>query len=133
MARQRCRLTTHEADAADSGGGVRCAAPAHAFVGCSAAYAGTLARQTHTVTGRPALPVEIQRQLRREAWFGCCRCGSPFVEYHHILGIARTGHQAAEMMLLCPSCHHLATVGALDETEQRKLKTLPFNRRMGYA
>jgi len=37
------------------------------------------------------------------------------------------------MMLLCPSHHYLATVGALDETEQRRLKRLPFNRLKGYA
>lgn len=83
--------------------------------------------------GRPAIPVDIQRALRQEAWFGCCKCGSPFFEYHHIRGFAVTGHLAAEMMLLCPGCHYLATVGALDEIEQRRLKGLPYNRQKGYA
>jgi hypothetical protein len=84
-------------------------------------------------SGRPSIPAEIQRTLRREARFGCCKCGSPFFEYHHIRGYSVTGHIAAEMMLLCPTCHYLATAGALDEAAQRKLKAFPFNRLKGYA
>jgi hypothetical protein len=63
----------------------------------------------------------------------CCRCGAPFFEYHHIRGYAVTGHVADEMMILCPTCHHLATVGALDESKQRRLKALPYNRVKGYS
>lgn len=85
------------------------------------------------MSSRPSIPVDIQRALRKEAWFGCCKCGSPFFEYHHIRGYSVTGHDADEMMLLCPSCHYLATVGAIDEAEQRKRKRLPFNRLKGYA
>jgi hypothetical protein len=30
------------------------------------------------------IPSEIKRQLRQEAGFGCCICGIPIIEYHHI-------------------------------------------------
>jgi len=29
-------------------------------------------------------PEELERQLRREAGFGCCFCGNPIIQYHHI-------------------------------------------------
>ncbi len=82
---------------------------------------------------RPAIPASVRQQLRREAWHGCCLCGNPFIEYHHILGWQQTGEVADEMMVLCPNCHHLATVGALPMAEQRSLKAMPFNRKRGFA
>lgn len=80
---------------------------------------------------RPKVPEPIKRQLRKEAFFGCCKCGLPFVQYHHIRGYRVTGHVAEHMMILCNNCHDLCTVGALDETAQRKLKAMPFNRKQG--
>ena len=36
-------------------------------------------------------------------------------------------------MILCPLCHHEATVGAVPESEQRSYKSRPFNIANGYA
>lgn len=82
---------------------------------------------------RTHIPTQVQKVLRREAWYGCCRCGGPFFEYHHIGGYSQTGHVAEDMMLLCRDCHYLATTGALDEQEQRSLKKWPHNMMKGYS
>jgi SEC-C motif len=80
------------------------------------------------------IPEAVKRQLRREAGFGCCICGHPFFEYHHILPFSPTPHHnAKDMMILCPNHHHQATVNALDEDTQRKAKRQPFNILRGYA
>lgn len=36
-------------------------------------------------------------------------------------------------MLLCPNCHSEATLGAMNETEQRRHKAQPYNIQQGYA
>lgn len=83
---------------------------------------------------RPIVPADVALQLRREAGFGCCRCGHPFFEYHHIVAYAVDRHyRPNDMMILCPNCHAQATSGALSETEQRELKRSPFNIRKSYA
>jgi hypothetical protein len=82
---------------------------------------------------RNAVPADLKRQLRREAFFGCARCGYPFVQYHHILGYAVTGHVAEHMLALCPNCHDLVTKGAMSEREQRRLKSFPSNKLRGFV
>src|ERR1019366_10033955 len=80
------------------------------------------------------IPSKLRRQLRQEGGFGCCSCGHPFFEYHHIISFAqRPEHKAADMMILCPIHHHQATVGALSDREQREAKRHPFNISRGYA
>jgi hypothetical protein len=77
---------------------------------------------------RRDVPSSVKRQLRQEAGFGCCRCGHPFIEYHHIIPWAEDEHfRPTDMMALCGQCHPLCTVGALTETDQRKLKSRPKN------
>lgn len=77
---------------------------------------------------RPEIPAPIKRQLRQEAGFGCCLCGNPVFEYHHIRPYSEaTSHDPAEMMVLCPNHHHEATVGALTVEEQRGWKQNPTN------
>lgn len=81
---------------------------------------------------RPPVPEQVKRRLRQEAGFGCCRCGSPIIQYQHIIGYAKDPHfRAEDMMVLCPGCHDMATKGALPEPEQRKLKARPFNIEQG--
>ena len=82
---------------------------------------------------RTKRPAELDRELRKEAGYGCCRCGKPFIEYHHILGYEVTGHAKDQMMVLCPECHYLATVGAIVRDEQYRLKASPFNQERGFA
>lgn len=72
--------------------------------------------------------------LRAEALFGCCRCGHPFFQYHHIVPWGQEQHfRAGDMMVLCPNCHDMATRGGLSVEEQRRFKSRPHNVRKGYA
>ncbi|MDF2448772.1 MAG: hypothetical protein K0R26_1276 [Bacteroidota bacterium] len=82
---------------------------------------------------RETFPAEIKRQLRQEAGFGCCKCGRPIVEYHHIVPYTKEDphYRFKDMMCLCPYCHHEATVGAMILEEQRHLKKNPINIQKG--
>lgn len=83
---------------------------------------------------RAAIPSSVKRILRQEAGFGCCKCGLPIIQYHHILPWQVEQHYRPEdMMVLCPTHHDQATKGALPEAEQRSLKADPFNIRMKRA
>jgi SEC-C motif len=80
------------------------------------------------------IPLQIKRTLRQQAGFGCCVCGHPFIEYHHIRQFADLPqHLVEDMMVLCPIHHHQATVGALSTAEQREAKEQPFNLREGFV
>jgi hypothetical protein len=73
-------------------------------------------------------PPDVAHTLRREAGFGCCSCGDPILQYHHIVAWAVDNHYRPEdMMVLCPNHHFKATKGAMPETEQRALKARPWN------
>jgi hypothetical protein len=86
------------------------------------------------MTATAEIPSAVRLQLRREACFGCCACGHPFVEYHHIVPRATEKHHRPEdMMALCPNHHHQANIGAIDVEAQREWKRVPFNRTQGLA
>ena len=77
---------------------------------------------------RPSMPSDIKRVLRQEAGFGCCICGHPFIQYHHIIPWSEDQHfRPDDMMVLCPNCHHLCTVDAISRTEQRRHKARSKN------
>jgi hypothetical protein len=79
-------------------------------------------------------PAHVKRQLRQEAGFGCCICGYPFYEYHHIREYStEPHHDPKDMMVLCPNHHHQATVHAIEEADQRSSKLAPFNIKRGFA
>lgn len=83
---------------------------------------------------RVSIPEGVRRQLRQEAGFGCCNCGHPFLEYHHIIPYAEEPHNRPnDMVALCGNCHHLATTGAISESEQRNMKDRPCNVVDGFA
>ena len=83
---------------------------------------------------RPDVPEKVKRELRQEAGFGCCKCGFPIYDYHHIVEYSTDQHfRSKDMMLLCPNCHREATVGALTQEEQRYYKDHPFNISRGYV
>jgi hypothetical protein len=68
------------------------------------------------------------RQLRREAGFGCCVCGNPIIQYHHIIEWSKDQHfRPEDMMVLCPTHHDKATKHAMPEVEQRRFKAKPQN------
>ena len=82
---------------------------------------------------RPGPPADVAQLLRAEARFGCCRCGHPFYQYHHIVPWEQDQHfRPEDMMVLCPNCHDM-TRGGLSVEEQRKFKSRPHNMRKGYA
>jgi hypothetical protein len=79
-------------------------------------------------SARPRIPAPVARELRREAGFGCCCCGNPILQYHHIVEWADDHHfRHEDMMVLCPNHHDQATKGAMPEAEQRALKARPWN------
>jgi hypothetical protein len=86
------------------------------------------------VTPRPPIPPDVKRALRQEAGFGCCKCGFPIYDYQHIIPYSVDPHfRVEDMMLLCPNHHREATLQAISETEQRRYKANPYNRRRGTA
>lgn len=69
------------------------------------------------------VPLPVKRQLRQEAGFGCCVCGLPIIQYHHIIPRAIEEHNRPEdMMIFCPNHHDAATKGAMTESQQRSYK-----------
>ena len=82
---------------------------------------------------RPIVPADIKRILRRESGFGCCFCGYPFYEFHHINPWARKNqHDPEDMMVVCPNHHHACTNSAISEDEQRIAKAKPVNLEEGF-
>lgn len=72
--------------------------------------------------------------MRRAAGYGCCVCGLPVYEYHHIEPwSAVRAHETSNLMLLCPLHHDQATKGALSEEEQRVWQAGPHNVLTGCA
>ena len=76
------------------------------------------------------IPEAVKRKVRQEAGFGCCKCGFPIIEYHHIV---RDSQRPKDVMLLCPIHHHEATVGAMLDKEQRFYKAHPYNIEKGFV
>lgn len=78
------------------------------------------------------IPLPVRRLLRQEAGFGCCVCGHPIFEYHHIVEFAQFRHHNPEdMMILCPNHHHEMKIR--NESEQRAFKAAPHNIARGFA
>ncbi len=83
---------------------------------------------------RPKTPSEVKRKLRQHARFGCCRCGLPIYQYHHIIPYSEDAHfRVEDMMVLCPLCHDMATKGVFTAEYQREIQASPFNVRRGLA
>src|SRR5437867_1684432 len=83
---------------------------------------------------RPPTPPAVALRLRKEAGFGCCKCGFPVVQYHHIIEYANDPHfRPEDMMALCARCHEEATKGVMTVAEQRRFKAHPHNIGRGWA
>ena len=77
---------------------------------------------------RTSIPERVKQQLRSEAGFGCCFCGLPIIQYHHILPYSvEVHHRPEDMMIVCPTCHDKITKRAVPEFKQRQAKAKPFN------
>ncbi len=75
---------------------------------------------------RPPVPEVVKRILRVEAGYGCCVCGHPIFQYHHIIPYNIDPHfRPEDMMILCPNHHD--EVKVMSEGDQRAFKEKPFN------
>jgi len=71
-------------------------------------------------------PADVARTLRREAGFGCAKCGHPYVQYHHIVEWKDEQHfRPEDMVALCPT-HHVS-VAKYQVDRQREIKSKPYN------
>lgn len=76
------------------------------------------------------IPDPVRRQLRQEAFFGCAKCGSPILEYHHIIQFAEQAHHNPDHMIaICPTCHR--SLGKMRRERCYALKANPRNKREG--
>lgn len=76
------------------------------------------------------IPAAVRRQLRQEAFFGCAKCGSPILEYHHIVEFAEQAHHNPDHMIaVCPTCHR--SLGKMRRERCYALKANPRNKREG--
>ena len=87
------------------------------------------------MAGRDRIPASVARELRKEAGFGCCVCGHPIIEYHHIVPWEEEQHfRVEDMIALCPNHHRDAsTRGSIPRDRQYALKGDPANIRAGYS
>lgn len=80
-----------------------------------------------------SIPLPLKRELRQEGAFGCVICGSPIIEYHHIIPFHEVkSHNKDEMVILCPEHHHRADCGEIPKDVLYKAKQNPFNRNTDY-
>ena len=77
------------------------------------------------------VPDSVKREVRQDAGFGCCKCGQPIVQYHHIV---RKSKRPEDIMLLCPfPCHYKATHKVMPKEEQLYYKSHPYNLQKGFV
>jgi len=75
-----------------------------------------------------SVPAEVRRTLRKEAGFGCVKCGRAFGEYEHIdpeFADAKV-HDPAKMAFLCKACHGEVTAGRATKQSVWDAKRAPF-------
>ena len=76
------------------------------------------------------IPLDVRRFLRREACFGCAKCGSPILDYHHIIPFSDQAHHEPEHMIaLCPT-HH-CEMAKKPRHRCYELKANPYNKQHG--
>lgn len=75
------------------------------------------------------VPLQIQRQLRKECFFGCALCGCPLLRYTHIVPYNRVQAFLPENMIsLCPLHYSQYDTGNLSESYLRDSKKNPHNK-----
>jgi len=72
---------------------------------------------------------DIRRVVRQRSRFGCCVCGCPIIEYHHITPYSEGGeHTVENLIALCPTCHKRADKeGSWSVDQVRKFGDSPYN------
>lgn len=72
-------------------------------------------------------PLPVRRKLRQEVNFGCPVCGTPILEFHHIVPYSEEKHFDPDRMIaLCPTHHREATNEAFSRSELYQYKEDPY-------
>ena len=81
---------------------------------------------------RPPIPVRLEREVRKAAYYGCVRCGCPIVRIHHIVPwhIVKE-HKKDNLVALCPNCHAEVHDGTYIRESLLKDINNPYNKRTG--
>jgi hypothetical protein len=75
------------------------------------------------------IPQPIQKQLRREANFGCALCGCPIIEYAHIIPYRNIHAYLPEnIVALCPNHYTNFDRGEFSDSYLRDAKNNPHNK-----
>ena len=75
------------------------------------------------------IPQPIQKQLRREANFGCALCGCPIIEYAHIIPYRNIqAHLPENIVALCPNHYTNFNRGEFSDSYLRDAKNNPHNK-----
>jgi hypothetical protein len=75
------------------------------------------------------IPQPIQKQLRREANFGCALCGCPIIEYAHIIPYRNIQAYLPEnIVALCPNHYTNFNRGEFSDSYLRDAKNNPYNK-----
>lgn len=75
------------------------------------------------------IPQPIQKQLRREANFGCALCGCPIIEYAHIIPYRNIQAYLPEnIVALCPNHYTNFGRGEFSDSYLRDAKNNPHNK-----
>ncbi|HHU0330723.1 TPA: HNH endonuclease signature motif containing protein [Klebsiella variicola] len=81
------------------------------------------------------VPVEVERQIRKESGYGCVICGCFITQYEHIDPEFHDAkkHEADKMTLLCNSCHGKVTNGIFSKEKVWKAKSNPKAKQLGFV
>jgi type I restriction enzyme R subunit len=79
------------------------------------------------VSDRPAIPIDIQRDLLFECRYRCaCDCEPVSLEKAHIIPWSKTkDHSAPNLVVLCANCHTRSHVENWPESQMRRFKEKP--------
>jgi len=79
------------------------------------------------MSDRPAIPLEIQRELLFECRYRCaCDCEPVSLEKAHIIAWCETkDHSAANLVVLCANCHTRSHTEKWPESQLRRFKQSP--------
>lgn len=76
------------------------------------------------------IPLSVRTALRQEAHFGCCECGNPILDFHHIVPwVEVKQHNTEHMIALCPTHHR--DIAKRSREHAYGLKKSPYNKRVG--
>jgi hypothetical protein len=76
-----------------------------------------------------SIPAPIQKQLKKEAVFGCVICGCPLLNYIHIIPpFDKNAFLPEDMAAICPNCKSRFDRHEFSESYLRDVKKNPHNR-----